>query len=70
MIVVMRVENAENENYDFIECPQCKRKLCEKPAVVKVTTIKSEEGKNGLSLHFLLQCNRCKSKYLIAIDKD
>ena len=54
MIVVMRAENAGNGNYDFIECPQCKRKLCEKPAVVKVTTIKSEEDKNGLSLHLLL----------------
>ena len=70
MIVVMRVENMENGNYDFIECPQCKRKLCEKPAVVKTTTIKSKEDKNGLSLHLILQCYRCKSKYLIAIDND
>lgn len=70
MISIMKVENVKNENYDFIECPQCKKKLCGKPLGAKASTIKSEENKNGSSLHLLFQCNRCKSKYFITIGKD
>ena len=70
MINLTQINKVGNGNYNYVECPQCKRKLCCKPIGVKMTTIKIEGGKARPLSHILLQCYRCKSMYLVTIVED
>ena len=68
IIALIKADKIDNTNYDFVHCPSCKARLCDKPIGAKATTLKIEGSKlNNLS-HIILRCQKCKNKYLISID--
>jgi len=70
MIVLTKIDEVDDTHYNFVRCPQCGTRLCDKPIQAKASAIKIAGKEFARLSHILLQCNRCKSKYLVSIDEE
>ena len=66
MIQVVKVEAENPAEYDFIRCPICHRRLCDKPKETKATVL-PWDGCTENNAHVLVKCSKCGSLYIIAI---
>ena len=39
MIMLMKINGGDNTIYDYVNCPACKSRLCDKPKYEKVSII-------------------------------
>ena len=51
MIVLTKTDSVSEENYSYVRCPQCDKKLCGKPVGVKAFTLKTEENEISSLFH-------------------
>lgn len=65
MIEIIQVKDTNKEKYDYIKCPLCKGRICNKPIKSKVYQI--NKMADSTSDHLLVICNKCKTKYFIKI---
>ena len=70
MIVLTKIDEVDDTYYNYVRCPQCSTRLCDKPIHAKASTLKIEGKEFARLSHILLQCNRCKSKYLVNINEE
>ena len=65
MIAIIRVENFDDSEYNYVRCPQCHSKLGWKPKDTKVYVYLLPPMTNDRFEPMGLICKRCKSIYLI-----
>lgn len=69
MISIVKVDCITNEKYDYVKCPVCNKKIFDKPKNSKVSVLKMTGNVGGKMNHLLLECHRCKNKYLITTEE-
>jgi DNA-directed RNA polymerase subunit RPC12/RpoP len=57
---------------DYVKCPICQGRMCDKPIGEKATALKVTDDSHNESKNakLILKCPRCTSKYLVSIGFD
>lgn len=67
MIQITQIEPDIQLEYDFIRCPVCKRRLCDKPKGTSVSILQIH-GKIKAD-HVLVKCSKCGARYLVTVSE-
>lgn len=71
MIMIMKIESEASTEYDYVICPTCKSRLCDKPKNEKVSLLQVMINNDTSKInHIVVKCRKCNSKYLMAINND
>lgn len=65
MITIMKIEQEDEMNIEYIQCPICKARLCDKRKGVKTCTNRFTKNKFYKDEPILLKCVKCGSKYCV-----
>lgn len=69
MIVLTKTDSVADQNCIYVRCPQCDKKLCDKPFGIIAFPLKTEGNKIGSLSHLLFKCARCQSKCTVTSDE-
>ena len=67
MIQITKVDNVNDLTYSYVKCPVCHARLCKKPKNEKVHLLLMSGNVGGKMDHVLIDCRKCKSRYLITL---
>lgn len=67
MIQITKIDNIDEVDYDYVKCPVCKSRLCNKSKGAKVHLLQFSGGCGNKMNHLLICCRKCKSKYLFTL---
>ena len=64
MIQISMVPEHMDDQYDFVKCPNCRNRLCDKPkgSAVRILQIHGKAME-----HVVVKCHRCGSRFLVSI---
>ena len=63
MIHISVISDADADNYDYVKCPVCKTRLCDKPKGSAVSILQI----HGKAMeHVVVKCRKCGSRFLIS----
>lgn len=68
MIQITKIDNINEVAYDYVKCPVCKTRLCNKPKGARVHLLQFSGGCGEME-HLLIPCRKCKSRYLFTLSK-
>ena len=68
MIYISLANVGNNTELDRVLCPICKKKICEKKKGVRVSAVRIEGNTPKGIGSIVIECHRCKSKYLIVTE--
>ena len=64
MITIIKIEDVEIPDAEYVPCPCCTSRLCDKSKGTKVNVLKlSKTRKPFYSL--LLKCHKCGNRYMV-----
>lgn len=66
MIMLMKIDSGDNTGYDYVSCPACKSRLCDKPKNEKVSIIQVMSKSSSKLNHIVVKCRVCGNKYLVS----
>ena len=67
MIKIMKIECVDNTTYDYVECPACESRLCDKPINEKVSLLQIMSKNNNSKInHIIIKCQVCGSRFLVS----
>lgn len=66
MIMLMKIDDADNTAYDYVSCPACKSRLCDKPKNEKVSIIQVMSKSSSNLNHIVVKCGVCGNRYLVS----
>jgi len=62
MIMIMKIEYVDETAYDYVDCPDCNSRLCDKPINEKVSLLQSLSKIS----HVCVKCQVCGSIFLVS----
>lgn len=65
MIQITQVETEDRTQYDFIRCPVCRGRLCDKPHGTAVSVLQIHGSMKAD--HVLVKCHKCGARYLVTV---
>ncbi len=69
LIILTPIKSYDEGKYNVVRCQTCKHRLCDKPIKSKVSIFMLEGDQTEILNHLLLFCRKCKTKYLVSIEK-
>jgi len=66
MIMLMKIDGDYNTAYDYVKCPVCKSRLCDKPKNEKISIIQVMNICSSKLNHIVVKCCSCGNKYLVS----
>ena len=69
MIVITKVDDVEEVEYDYVKCPVCKSRLCNKVKGTEMHLLQFSGSHIDKKIdQLLIHCRKCKSKYLFSVE--
>lgn len=70
MVLIVQVDRRDEKWTDYLKCPQCNARLCNKSKTTKVKELSPEEIEflNRPTTQLVIQCHRCKSRFLLFVE--
>ena len=65
MITIVKIEDADIPDADYVPCPCCTSRLCDKSKGTKVNVLRFSEAPKSFD-SLLLKCHKCGNRYMVA----
>lgn len=69
MITITKVEATDRIDADYVLCPSCKRRLCDKMKGAKTSILQLSEYRKPFE-SLLIKCGKCGNRYLISTETE
>ena len=70
MIIITKIEVLDETVYNHIHCPQCNNKIGWKDKGEKVRILRLQQKSKDKLIQSGVTCIRCKTHYIIALEKE
>ena len=64
MITIIKIEDADIPDADYVPCPCCASRLCDKSKGSKVNVLQFSEARKPFD-SLLLKCHKCGNRYMV-----
>ena len=69
MIVISQIDEATKVDADFVRCPVCKGRLCDKAKGTKTHILQFSSTTRAIE-SLLIKCSKCGNRFMVSSEND